>query len=237
MSTYLQLCQKTAQESGTVPNIGDPTSVSGQTDERLQRVISWVDRAWREIQMLRYNWGWLYSEFSGNTVNNQQRYTAANMGISTRFGRWHIPKRTGRDLYTVYKTSEGQSTEVFLNVMKSWDEFYRTYLVGSAATETGKPQFMAIDPNRKLVFHPTPDGDYTIRGAYYKSAQTLSANTDTPEMPEEYHDMIMYKALLALTIFDEAPAQYPGWITEYDKFLNSLMDEQLPDWDKAEPMA
>jgi len=48
---YLQLCQDTVRESGTISGDATPSTVTGQSG-RLLKVVTWVAKAWQQIQNL-----------------------------------------------------------------------------------------------------------------------------------------------------------------------------------------
>lgn len=225
MSTFLELCQSVAVESGTVPTIGEPLTVTGQTDPRLYRVVRWTREAWRQIQTSESHWRWMRGEFSGTTTSGTQRYLASDLGISTRFGQWILPDAPEYVDMTYYKTSTGQSGEQRMSY-KPWNEFYRECLVGSVASNTGAPQIFTVTPDNKLAFYPIPDDTYTIRGQYMKSEQILAADTDEPEMPSQFHPLIEWLALGLLATFDESVVQKPMWKDYEEQYWGRLNRHQ-----------
>lgn len=226
MSTFLQLCQDVARESGTVPNIGQPSTVTGQ-EGRLSRIVTWTASAYTDIQRHKSHWRWLHADFSGQTISGTRTYDAAAMSISERFSRWIFQGEEADNLFSIYKTSEGQDTEGFLTFI-DWSRFRREFMVGSAATETGNPGYITVNDQNELVLYPTPDAAYTLRGVYYKSPQTLTVDADVPEMPEDFHIAVMWRALMLMGVFDEAPNQVPNWTAEYYKVMQELRSHQLP---------
>ena len=233
--TFLELVQKAAEESGTIPSIGEPSAVTGQSG-RLLRFVNWTKGAWDEIQISQRNWRWLRTEFSNTLTASQQEYTAANLGISERFSRWITRGPFGQNTLSLYLAADGQSTEGFLQYIE-YDDFRRIYMVGSAATQEGKPNFWTITPANKISFSPIPDQAYTVRGEYMKAKQTLSANGDKPEMPEDYHMAIVWRALWRMSIFDENFEQAGMFARQYKIEYNKLCQDQLPKVRKTEPMA
>lgn len=235
MSTYLQLCQDAARESGTVPNIGEPTTTTGASG-RLLRITKWVTEAYNDIQRQRNTWRWLYEDFSGSLISGTREYNAASLGITSRFSRWVSEGPRGRDLFTIYLPADGQDTEGFLQ-LKDYRDFRVTAGVGSNVSLEQKPVWITIDPKNQLQFYPTPDAAYTVRGVYYKGPQTLSSDADVPEMPEEFHQIIVWRALMLMGTYDEAFEQYPIWKTEFDRLMDQLTDNQLPRIELPGPLA
>jgi hypothetical protein len=224
VATFLQLCQRVARDSGTVS--GDrPTTVVAQTG-RLGDIVRWTNDAWNDIQRSRREWRWMRTEFSGSLANGTQRYTSTALGIATRFGDW-VCEGEDEARWSLYLTATGVSDEGPLAFL-DWDTFYRTQLRGTPPTSS-KPRFFSIDDAKQLVFSPIPDAIYTLRGLYKKSAQTLSVDADTPEMPEDFHRLIVFEALKKLGTFDENSVQQRAeWANEARLIKFDLELEQLP---------
>lgn len=225
MTTFLALCQATGKESGTVSGDGLPASVTGQTG-RLAKVIGWVQQGWRDIQNERDGWRWMQGEFSGETVSSVQRYSASDMGID-RFGQWRCMGEPEENRLSCYLTATGRTDERIMEFW-NWDEFYPRFLFGVQSERTGRPTYWTIAPDDKLVFSPIPDAAYTVRGMYRKGVQELSGNTDEPEMPTRFHDLIKWKALIHLANADESMNQNPLWRIEYQRLMSDLIRDQLP---------
>ena len=58
------------------------------------------------------------------------------------------------------------------------------------------PSCYTVDPLNNFLLGPTPDTDYALRGPYWRSNQTLAADDDEPEMPADYHMLIVWNALI-----------------------------------------
>ncbi|MCB1341381.1 MAG: hypothetical protein KDK24_10020 [Pseudooceanicola sp.] len=228
MSTFLHLCQKVAERSGTIPVLGQPEALTGQSG-RLQRIINFVILAHDEVQRARSDWRWLITEFSSDVISGVQSYDAAALGISSRFSRWIHRGDDGRDTFSLYLAADGQATEGYLRYI-DWSDFRHNYMIGSAATETGKPTYISENDQRKLVLWPTPDAAYTLRGRYRKGAVTwTSADAAlSPEFPEDFHEIIVWRALMNLASFDEANEQFPMFADAHDRLKGQLVNDQTP---------
>lgn len=235
MSTYLKLCQNVALESGTVPGTSQPTSVTGQIG-RLARIVKWVNDAWGDIQR-RHDWRWMEAEFSGTLNAGQETATAADMGISDRFGSWIYRNEGEHSFFSIYKVSEGVSDERPL-VYKDWDYFRRTARTGDYADADNQdyPVWITVAPDQSLMTYAIPDTSYQVRGRYRQAPQTLSANTDEPEMPAKFHRLIELGALLKLENFDESQARVQFWLMEQRKMMSDLETSQIGPMIMAEPL-
>jgi len=233
MSTFLELCQAVARDSGTVSDLTSPSAVTGQTG-RLLRIVNWTAEAYGDIQRRRDDWRWLRKEFEGATLATVRRYA---LNVTTeRFKHWVFESEDGNDTFSVYKTSEGQSTEGWLQYVP-WDEFRRTYMFGSVADDTRKPTHISVDPASQLVLWPIPDAVYTIRGEYYRGPQILAADSDTPEMPLAHHEAIKWQALILMGTFDEAVEQVPAWAEFLKWHIAALERKHTPRIQLPGPLA
>ena len=235
MSTYLELCQAVARDSGTIPSLTDPSTVTSQTG-RLLRVVTWVNDAWREIQTQRDDWRWMFGMFTAasKALSGTQSYTPTALGITTRFAGWTGLYEVGKSQWSIFLTSDGQSTERTMTYVP-WDVFYQQYLVGSF--DNGFPQYFTVAPDEKIYLHPTPDATYTLRGFYQKSPQALTVDGDVPEMPARFHDAIKWKALVLMAVFDEAFEQIPAFDLQHNRVMSDLVSTQTPVARMAGPLA
>lgn len=225
MATFLALAQKLASESGTVQSASSPVAVTGQTG-RLGKIVRWTNDAWRSIQNAHGAWRWLQAEFSGSTIDGQQRYTSAQMSIASRFGEW-VCRGNEEDRYSIYDPAVGVTGESELRFIH-WDDFYRAYVKGDQSSET-RPSRFSIAPDNQICFHPIPDKVYTVRGPYRKDVQEMTADGDIPEMPVRFHDLIVETALeFYLDPHDEALALIPAHRLRRLPRFSELERDQLP---------
>lgn len=254
MSTFLELCQDARREC-RIPGTG-PTAVTGQVGE-LARIVSWVKQSYVKIQNKHPNWGWLRSTWihetsSGNPyiiIDNDNVYdTFAGVygPISTagRFGRWWL-KQNGYPCTRIYLTSAGVGTETWLHAL-SWDDFVRTHVIGrNILTAAGMPSVIAIDPSMggtatgvpRLVMAQTPNAAYTVRGDYQRSAQILAADDDVPEMPSQFHNLIVLETVKRYAVETGSPDLWAGMKDEANQMWGDLRANQLPQGCFAGPLA
>lgn len=224
MSTFLELCRGVARESGTMT--GGSSSIGSVVDQtgRAALIVKWTDSAWRAIQTHRSTWEWMNAQFEKALTIGKQDYSGADFAL-TRLSRFLADNRMRR--VTLYDPAIGYADEGYLSYV-SYAEFYPTYQVGSNRSSTGKPQIVSINDTGKLVLWPTPDKAYMVRGWYRKTPQTLALDADVPECPEEFHEVIQWRALMFLGQYDESVTQFPFWNVEFRRILSLMEREQLP---------
>lgn len=230
----LALAQKLASESGTVHSGAGtlPSATTGQTN-RLRKMVEWIDDAWQQIQIAHNSWLWMQGEFSGNLVSGTQRYASsafndfATSAAISRFTNWIYRRDPAYDSgISLYDSSVGVSDERALQWV-SWDDFYTAFTRGMQTNR--KPRCFTVTPDKKLAFGDTPDGNnYVVRGRYRKSAQVLADDDDEPEMPEDYHLLIVEVALMLVERYDENAFRIPLIQLRRSQLFRALEREQLP---------
>jgi len=199
---YLQITQRTCQEAGLSGTV--PTAVTNQTGE-LKRFVNWAEEAYTDIQNMNPFWRWMRVTFTLNTVASDDTYAYGDCTDSltssaiTRFDHWMFDNCD--DPPKAYLQSSGVGGEYWLEVVP-WEWFKSVYKMGTQTT--GAPAHITVDPQNNIVVGPSPDAVYVITGDYHRSAQVLAADADTPEMPTQFHKLIVYKALEKYGYFESA---------------------------------
>ncbi len=223
MSTYLELSQALARESGTVSGT-NPTAVSGQVG-RLLKIVEWIVEADVAIQNLHTGWLWKQKTFSGTTTASSAKYAPTSFSI-TDLREWlRDDLETGYQPHTIYLTATGVSDERPLREI-TWQQWRSTY--GRGSQTNNYPTVYAISPAREFCLGAIPDATYTVQGEYAQNAVRMTADGDTPGMPEEFHDVIVWRALMMLAEFDEARDQRTTAVLKYNELLEDLQHSQLP---------
>jgi len=235
LSTYLELCQDLRRETG-IAGTG-PTSVANQIAQ-LDRLVHWVRNAWTEIQNRHAQWRWMRSGFTLTTVSSQSAYAPSEAvddltaEAIARFSRWWIDDCMAPP--TFYLQSAGQGGEGYLSFI-DWPIFRHIYDRGTQAP--GQPAHITIDPQNRLVLGPTPNDVYIIRGEYQRSAQTLTDDSDVPECPAQFHQLIVMRALEKYGLFASAQEVVSRAQADGDRLMRQLEANQLPLPALASPLA
>lgn len=220
--TFLEIAQQLVRESGTADD-GSPSTVVSQTG-RMSKVIGWAKSAYTLIQTAEPEWRWMQRRFSGPTISGQRNYDGNDMGVTTRFKAFVCRNSPRENRFTIYETALGVSDEGKLSFV-NYDDFVTRYVRGTQTND--KPSYFTIAPDGDLWLHPIPDGIYTIQGPYRRSAQALALDADEPEMPEEFHELIVEVGLMFLGVHDETP-QVTHWMLRRSERFNQLRRDQLP---------
>lgn len=202
-----------------------PSAVTGQTGEN-KRIVDWVKSAWDEIQMYNPDWFWMRGSFSFSTIANDYDYTSSGAGITTRFANWDMGS------IRLYQTSVDD--EMSLPAILYQD--YRTAFLTGLQTAT-RPVCCSVSPDNQLLLGDKPDGAYVVRGDYFKTPQALAADSDTPEMPEQYHMAIVWRALMKYARYDAAAEIYQDARENYRRIMIQLNNKQMPGIGHADPLA
>ena len=210
MSTYLELVDALHEEVGAAGIA--PTAVTGQQGEAL-RLVNWIKRADNFVQLKWVNWKFLRNEFTtGNTTTASVNTLAAPTGL----------KYWDEKTFTIIYPGE---TEKYPIRVVEYDAIKRDIL--DETTET-IPDRIILMPDGSLKFEPVPDGIYTINADYYVRPTLLAANADVSIIPEEFHDIILGRAMILYANFETAPEIKDQGEEIYTEQLALLENDQLP---------
>ena len=141
----------------------------------------------------------------------------------TRLGRWWADDED--DPPKIYLTSSGVGTQAYLCYLP-WDQFKALYRIGTQ--NSGTPAHISVDPQNNLVLGPKPNGIFTVTGDYQRSAQTLSADADEPEMPARFHKLPVYRAMEDYGFYESAPEVLARGQRKGAAMMRQLEADQLP---------
>lgn len=155
----------------------------------LEKIVSWTNQAYRDIQRLKSDWDFRQTSKSFNTISGTDTYLAQVSDVAEI------------DLYKVslYLTDSGDET-----VLKylPFDDFYNTYKVRNQTDN--RPVYFTIADDHSIVLGPQPDDIYNVTFYYTKIIESMSANADEPDFKEAYHEAIVWKACIYYATHEEA---------------------------------
>lgn len=219
---FLQLVQRLHRRTSSSGAV--PVTLANQIED-VQRKIDWVNEAWMEIQEERNNWNWMRNSTSFPTVSGQANYTLAQIqstGVNfSNFGNWDT------DTFRNYNTSAGANSENLMSVIpyESWRDVYQ---FGGTRNARSRPCEFTVMPDSGIGLGPTPEVGYTITAEYFTSALEMSADTDTPSLPLQFHMAIVYKAMMFYGVSEAALEVYEEGKSLYDKMMRRVEWNQLP---------
>lgn len=210
---FIALVRRLASECGVSGSQAGntPPTVIGQVGE-LGRLVNWVNDAWREVQGI-HKWDWLW-ERPTITVLAGTNSVATDVPAS----RW-LKDSALRPV----PTSDGDWLEFLY-----WDEFRVLYGAQSLA-QTKSVNVWSIRPDNAFVVNATPEVDTAITVERYRNPTRLVIDTDEPELPEDLHMLLVYKAMVRYANFDEAGAQRKSAQAEVIRMEADLRARCLPE--------
>ena len=222
----LQLVNQTRTECGvTGPAL---VTVQNQTCES-SRMVAWVQQAWIDIQTSKDDWLFLREPFTFNTVAQQWEYTAAQAGL-TDFGNWK------RDSFRCSSVGQNYGDEQLMNFME-WTTYRNLYRYANMRQTYARPVVVSITPDKSLAFGSIPDQAYVIDGEYYTQPVNLTLDTDTPGVPDRFHMIIVYRAMMYYAGYEAAPEVMARGEFEYRRLYSRLEIDQLPSITSGPPLA
>lgn len=231
--TFLELVNRARLEGDT--SGADLTTLGGTLSRESTRFKTWVAEAWNEVQTLHDDWGWMRKSFSFDTVASVATYTptgGAGVGAGlSDFANWK------RDTFRLYTTSIGQNDEQILP-FQDYETFRNLYQYATMRTTDQRPAVFTIDPNKNLIFGARPNAVFTCVGDYYAKPTQLVADTDTLTLlPERFHMLVVWRALLNYGEFEAAAEVMRRAERNLLRLQSALEAEYLPQMGFGPPLA
>lgn len=202
---FLDLCRRARQETG-ISNTG-PSNVTGQTGDLL-RIVDWVNQSWLRLQALRTDWAWMWRTGALALTAGSNSYAlpaAVKTLVNTR-------------LYLTDGSRESELTFI------PYAEFTRRH----RSVGAGRPSVVTIRPDGQLLVAPSPDQSYTLNYEYFAAPALFADGISAPTLDDEHHMIIVWGAVMAYALFDEAPELYQQAKINYEAILFALERETLP---------
>lgn len=200
--TFLDLCQQLVEDAGITGNF---TSVVSQTGE-FKRVVNWVARSVTEIEGLWFNWDFLNVFHSFDTVVGVRDYPApANYNLWD-YATARLPDREQRLDFIQWTRQKLDPTKPF----------------------NGDPYRYTILPDKAIRLYDTPVSILTVEIEYWRKPTVLTANLDEPSIPEQFRDIVVYKALWYYANYESADEAKIQATENYGARLRQLESYALP---------
>lgn len=214
----LGIAQRVKAESGR--SIGTPlATVAGVTGSDALIVAACQD-AYRDIQnMPRGKWKWMWLQALGTLGVDNMVYPAAALNAPT----WSYWKPESDDYRPSCFDPANAQTEWNLRFL-DFDTFARRFLKG--AHQDGAPQYWTVDNAGAFNVGPKPSLAYTLRADYFTVPQELVLDTDIPKMPDRFHMLIVWNALISVAISDNAAEKIAKGENMGSPLLDALILDQ-----------
>ena len=223
--TFLELVQRSVWESHDVS--GGPATVDDDS-RAYRRHINWINWAWLDLQKQYPDWQFMFREFEAAWPSGSPSRTPEQLGLTGEagsppsLGHW----KKGGDYRQ--RLTGAPSTEGPLAV-QIYSEFKRQWLVGNGRTQTGKPEYLAVHPDKSLYLHPIPDKTYTIGLEYYRAPRPMIGNEAIPAgLPAEHRLVLVYRALTEYGGFNAANEVYQKAHHEGKRMMKQLEQVERP---------
>lgn len=226
---FLQLINRARVECG-VSGASTPLTTAQNLTGEAARIASWVNSAWVDIQTAKDDWQFMRTGFTFNTVTQQQVYTPTDVGVASTFANWK------RDSFRASSVGQSYKDEQLMNYME-YNTYRNLYQYGNMRTTYARPVVVSITPEKYLGFGSIPDQPYVIVGEYYTKPVEMSADTDAPSLPDRFHMMIVYRAMMFYGGYEAAPEVLTRGKEEFDRLMNRLDIDQLPTIVSGPPLA
>ena len=176
---YLQLCNAVLREINEV-EITNVTSTRG-----IQTSVSdFINKAQRDIINSEVEWPF--------TVVNQSFTTTAG---TSEYSRESDAKTVDYDSFTIQESADTAERKLKYISFDEYLERRNEADTNPNASARALSEYVYTTPDNKIGLSPVPDKDtYTVRYYYYQTTSDMAANTDTPTVPERFHDVIVNRA-------------------------------------------
>lgn len=205
---FLRLCQRARLECG-IQGEG-PTTVLNQFGA-YGLLVDWIADAWVSLQREHDNWLFRWRRDPITLTQGQALYTPADLGLGS-----------GDKLLSLHLDSQPIS-------LINWEEAKSNGIRSDLDSATAGPlQTLIEQPDGLYRAYPAPDADLTLDAEYCIAIQQLSESLDVPLMPERYHMMLVWAAVMQFA-FDQDDANLAARGREqYERLWQDLADDQLP---------
>lgn len=177
--TYLELINAVLREINEV----EITSVASTRGIQTS-IKDFINKSQRDIINSEIEWPF--------TVSAATITTGAGTG---EYARESDAKTIDYDSFTIQESaSTAERTLKYISYEEYIQKFNETD-TNPTGDARGLSQYVYETPDHKIGLSPVPDvATYTVRYFYYKTNSDMAANTDTPVIPERFHDVIVNRA-------------------------------------------
>jgi hypothetical protein len=217
MASFLTLAQELVSElgiGGANQGASVPTTVVDQTGQ-LWNAVNWIIKANNNINLLHTDWQYLAAEYSENL-------SIASTAVPVHSGAESVKMWDRRSFWLNRNTSQAAPL-----TWVDWEVFRTDYLPGATPTSNSKPTLITQKRDGSLIVDVPSDLAYTLTGEFYKVPDLLAVDADIPEMPVEYHRLVICEAAVKYGNKEAALEVINGMEAEYAYLIEKLEGDQL----------
>jgi hypothetical protein len=213
---FLTGVQRLHSETGR--STAAPTSVVGQTGRILRLVNAYAD-AWIELQS-EHDWRWMRGTTDAPLTIGVQKYSGTDLGVASRFGRW----RHEDDSYWPRTYVAGSPNSLWNLQFQGLDNFRDQWVYIQQGSSS--PVCWTIDENENILLGPAPAVAYMIRADYLKEPFALVLDVDTPDLPDRFQNILVWRALMDVSKSGAAPEVLARAEQNYRDLHDKLLFDQ-----------
>ena len=133
----------------------------------------------------------------------------------------------------IYTTSEADQTRL---TWYQYPDFRRNW---NHSFATGRPNALCLAPGNLVSFNRIPEDANVVTLDYWMTPEELTAAGDIPSCPEQFHDVIVWKALQSFAGSEGFPDLFAYAKSQYKPMYMNLCLDQLdvPGEVRAYPLA
>lgn len=215
--TYLELTQELARMTATAQSAGDLDPLDEVGTYQAENLKRWIRQAWVSLQN-QSDWLFMIQPVTITLSAGQ-----GEVSLQDEIRSQGLPAMERMMFYTrPYNRRFIRSGRlpVFYEPYDRWAGYVEL-------AQPGIPRWFTIAPKDRLIVSPVPSKAVSLTFDYKRAAQVLSDDDDIPCMPSQYHDIILFRAMIKYAGYDEAAFQYQSANEEYRERLTQLRRDQL----------
>tara|TARA_A100001035_G_scaffold43472_1_gene30509 strand:- start:1565 stop:2227 length:663 start_codon:yes stop_codon:yes gene_type:complete len=177
--TFLELINAVLREVNEVELTTLASSRGIQTS-----VKDFINKSQRDIINSEVEWPFTIVSTSFTTTASTAEYTPPAAVKTIDF-----------DTFTVQESATTAEKSLSYLSFNEYIEHYNEVDTNPNGDSEGLPRYVYFTPDEKIGLSPVPDvATYTVRYYYYATHSDMVAATDTPAIPERFHDVIVNRA-------------------------------------------
>lgn len=183
------------------------------------RLAQWVQDAWVDIQLMHDDWKFR-QEVAAHVLEVNSNVLNTSEYQSSQIAEWKV------DQIRISQPGEGISESQLLNSVP-WDTFKNQQ--GLMVKQRDKPCDCSVRPqDNAVVIYPAADKAYPVFYEYIREPQMLVHDDDEPIIPEHFHRLIVYEAMLSYGFYEVATEVLEEAKRHRTRLLQDLRKRMLP---------